>query len=253
MPRLPGARPDLRGDGGVTRIRPDGDPRSRVRAILRRLRVAYPDARCSLDFETPWQLLVATILSAQCTDERVNAVTPALFARFPEPAEMLAATQEEVARAIFKTGFHNQKARSLRGAAEAVIERHGGRVPRRTEQLVRLPGVGRKTAAVVTGNAFGRREGIAVDTHVGRLTRRLALTTETDPVAVERTLMELVPRAAWVDWSHLLIFHGRAVCLARAPRCDACVLLDLCPEGLDRARSTSKLVQAARARSEASR
>ena len=230
----------------MSRIRAGGDPDARVRAILRRLRSAYPDARCSLDFATPWQLLVATILSAQCTDERVNAVTPGLFARFPEPADMLAATQEEVAAAIFTTGFHNQKARSLRGAAEAVIERHGGRVPRRTEQLVRLPGVGRKTAAVVTGNAFGRREGIAVDTHVGRLSRRLGLSAETDPVAVERTLMELVPRAAWVDWSHLLIFHGRAVCLARAPRCDACVLLDLCPEGLARARSARKASQSAR-------
>jgi len=237
----------------VTRVGPDAEPRSRARAIVRRLRVAYPDARCSLDFESPWQLLVATILSAQCTDERVNAVTPGLFARFPEPADMLAATQDELARAIFKTGFHNQKARSLRGAAEVVIERHGGRVPRRTEQLVRLPGVGRKTAAVVTGNAFGRREGIAVDTHVGRLTRRLGLSTETDPVAVERTLMELVPRAAWVEWSHLLIFHGRAVCVARAPRCDACVLLDLCPEGLSRARSTRKAAQVARARPAAPR
>ena len=230
----------------MSRVRPDSEPRSRVRAILRRLRVAYPDARCSLDFETPWQLLVATILSAQCTDERVNAVTPALFARYPGPAEMLAATQDEVARAIFKTGFHNQKARSLRGAAEAVIERHGGRVPRRTEQLVRLPGVGRKTAAVVTGNAFGRREGIAVDTHVGRLTRRLGLSVETDPVAVELTLMQLVPRTAWVDWSHLLIFHGRAVCLSRAPRCDACTLLDLCPEGLARADFATKAAQPAR-------
>ena len=237
----------------MSRVRPDGEPRSRVRAILRRLRVAYPDARCSLDFETPWQLLVATILSAQCTDERVNAVTPGLFARYPGPAEMLAATQDEVARAIFKTGFHNQKARSLRGAAEAVIELHGGRVPRRTEQLVRLPGVGRKTAAVVTGNAFGRREGIAVDTHVGRLTRRLGLSIETDPVAVELTLMQLVPRTAWVDWSHLLIFHGRAVCLSRAPRCDACTLLDLCPEGLARAGSATKAAQPARSRPAARR
>jgi endonuclease-3 len=174
---------------------------------------------------------VATILSAQTTDERVNMVTPALFARYPGPQAFADADEGEIAKVIFQTGFHNQKARSLRGAALAVLERHGGKVPRRTEQLVRLPGVGRKTAAVVSGNAFGRREGIAVDTHVGRLTRRLGLTVETDPERVERELMQIVPRAAWVEWSHLLIWHGRAVCISRAPRCPECVLLDLCPEG----------------------
>ena len=228
------------------RVGPGSEPARRVRAILRRLRLSYPDARCSLDFTTPWQLLVATILSAQCTDERVNAVTPGLFARFPDPADLLAASQAEVAEAIFRTGFHNQKARSLRGAAEAVIERHGGNVPRRPAELVKLPGVGRKTAAVVSGNAFGRREGIAVDTHVGRLVRRLGLTVAADPVIVERELMEVVPRAAWVEWSHLLIFHGRAVCSARSPRCDACVLLDLCPEGLSRRGSATKPARSAR-------
>jgi endonuclease-3 len=218
----------------VSRLSTSSPAESRVRAILRRLRTAYPGARCSLDFTTPWELLVATILSAQCTDERVNQVTPELFRRYPDPQAFADADEGEIAQAIFQTGFHNQKARSLRGAALAVLERHGGRVPRRTEQLVRLPGVGRKTAAVVSGNAFGRREGIAVDTHVGRLSRRLGLTVETDPERVERELMRLVPRAAWIEWSHLLIWHGRAVCSARAPRCDECILLDLCPEGQDR-------------------
>jgi endonuclease III len=215
----------------MSRLGPSSPPQNRVRAILRRLRLEYPDARCSLDFTTPWELLVATILSAQCTDERVNMVTPELFRRYPDPQAFAGAEQGEIAKAIFQTGFHNQKARSLRGAALAVLERHDGRVPRRTEQLVRLPGVGRKTAAVVSGNAYGRREGIAVDTHVGRLTRRLGLTVEMDPERVERELMELVPRPAWIEWSHLLIWHGRAVCTARAPRCSECVLLDLCPEG----------------------
>ena len=218
----------------MSRIGPSSPPERRVRAILRRLRLEYPDARCSLDFTTPWELLVATILSAQCTDERVNMVTPGLFRLFPDPQAFADADEGEIAKAIFQTGFHNQKARSLHGAAIAVLERHGGKVPRSTEQLVKLPGVGRKTAAVVSGNAFGRREGIAVDTHVGRLTRRLGLTAETAPERVERELMAIVPRSAWVEWSHLLIWHGRAVCIARSPRCPECVLLDLCPEGQSR-------------------
>ena len=220
----------------MSRLNASSPPERRVRAILRRLRAAYPGARCSLDFTTPWELLVATILSAQCTDERVNMVTPGLFRRYPDPQAFADADEGEIAKAVFQTGFHNQKARSLRGAAVAVLERHDGRVPRRTEQLVRLPGVGRKTAAVVSGNAFGRREGIAVDTHVGRLSRRLGLTTETDPERVERELMAIVPRPAWIEWSHLLIWHGRAICLSRSPRCEECVLLDLCPEGQSRVR-----------------
>lgn len=215
----------------MSRINAGSAPERRVRAILRRLRAQYPDARTSLDFTTPWDLLVATILSAQCTDERVNMVTPELFRRYPDPQAFADADEGEIARAVFQTGFHNQKARALRGAALAVLERHGGKVPRSTAQLVRLPGVGRKTAAVVSGNAYGRREGIAVDTHVGRLSRRLGLTTATDPVQAERDLMALVPRSAWIEWSHLLIWHGRAVCISRAPRCLECVLLDLCPEG----------------------
>jgi endonuclease-3 len=215
----------------VSRIDAGAAPERRVRAILRRLRAQYPDARTSLDFTSPWELLVATILSAQCTDERVNMVTPELFRRYPDPQAFAGADEGEIAKAVFQTGFHNQKARALRGAALAVLERHDGKVPRSTAQLVRLPGVGRKTAAVVSGNAYGRREGIAVDTHVGRLSRRLGLTTATDPVQAERDLMALVPRSAWIEWSHLLIWHGRAICTSRAPRCSECVLLDLCPEG----------------------
>jgi len=202
-----------------------------TRAIMKKLEKQHPNADTELHYSTPYELLVATILSAQCTDERVNMVTPELFRRYPDPQAFADAEEGEIAKAIFQTGFHNQKARSLRGAALAVLERHDGKVPRTTAQLVQLPGVGRKTAAVVSGNAFGRREGIAVDTHVGRLTRRLGLTTESDPEKVERDLMEIVPRPAWVEWSHLLIWHGRAVCNARAPRCPECVLLDLCPEG----------------------
>jgi endonuclease-3 len=198
----------------MSRLGPSSPPANRVRAILRRLRVAYPDARCSLDFTTPWELLVATILSAQCTDERVNMVTPGLFRQYPDPQAFADADERDIAKAIFQTGFHNQKARSLHGAAVAVLERHGGRVPRSTEQLVRLPGVGRKTAAVVSGNAFGRREGIAVDTHVGRLTRRLGLTSETDPEKVERELMGPAPGLGRVVASaHLARPRGLPVAL----------------------------------------
>jgi endonuclease-3 len=202
--------------------------------VLRRLRRAYPDAHIALRYGSPWELLVAVILSAQCTDARVNEVTPGLFARYPTPAALLGASEQDVARAIFPTGFHNQKARSLRGAAHAVLERHGGEVPPSLDELDALPGVGRKTAAVVSGNGFGRNEGIAVDTHVGRLVRRLGFTDETDPDRVERVLRELVPRRAWTQLTHLMIAHGRAVCTARSPRCGECVLLSLCPEGQKR-------------------
>jgi endonuclease-3 len=215
----------------VSRVGPDSSPEQRMRAVLRRLRAAYPEARTALDFRTPWELLVATVLSAQCTDARVNQVTPALFERYPGPEAFAAADQEELARAIFSTGYHNQKARSLRGAGQAVVARFGGNVPRRLADLVTIPGVGRKTAAVVLGNAYGRHEGIAVDTHVGRIVRRLGFTTETDPVKVEHVLLRLVPRRTWTLFTHLFIAHGRAVCTARAPRCPGCVLLSLCPEG----------------------
>jgi endonuclease-3 len=205
-----------------------------MRTVLRRLRAAYPEARTALEFRTPWELLVATVLSAQTTDARVNQVTPALFERYPDPQAFAEADQDELSRAIFATGYHNQKARSLRGAGRAVMERFGGKVPRSLDQLVTIPGVGRKTAAVVLGNAYGRHQGIAVDTHVKRLVGRLGFADTDDPVKIERVLQELVPRRTWTLFTHLFISHGRAVCTARAPRCPDCVLLSLCPEGQSR-------------------
>ncbi|HSM14358.1 MAG TPA: endonuclease III [Thermoanaerobaculia bacterium] len=203
--------------------------RQRAGEILGRLRSEYPDAHCALDHRDPLELLVATILSAQCTDARVNQVTPELFRRFPRARDYAEAGLDELERLIQSTGFFRNKARSLQGLGAALVERHGGEVPSTMEELVELPGVGRKTANVVLGNAFGIDEGIVVDTHVGRLARRLALTREEDPVRVERDLVELFPRAAWTLLAHLLISHGRAVCRAPRPRCAQCVLADLCP------------------------
>jgi endonuclease-3 len=203
--------------------------RERTAELLARLEAAYPDARCALDHGGSLELLVATILSAQCTDVRVNQVTPALFRRYPTAADYAQAPLAELEEAIRPTGFFRNKARSLRGLGAALVERHGGRVPETMAELVRLPGVGRKTANVVLGNAFGRDEGIVVDTHVGRLARRLGLTREDDPEKVERDLMELVPRGKWTLWAHLLIAHGRAVCRAPRPRCGECPVADLCP------------------------
>jgi endonuclease-3 len=209
----------------------DEAERRRMSIVLRRLRKAYPDAGIALHFRTPWELLVATALSAQCTDVRVNQVTPGLFARYPTVEAFAGASQEELAKAVYPTGYHNQKAKALRGAAKLIVERYGGVVPRRLDELVELPGVGRKTAAVVLGNAFGLHQGIAVDTHVGRIVRRLGFTAEIDPVKVERLLLELVPRRTWTLFTHLLIAHGRAICQSRTPLCLDCVLLSLCPEG----------------------
>jgi endonuclease-3 len=207
------------------------DTRRAVRApmILERLDAALPDARIALDFTTTWELLAATILSAQSTDERVNRVTPALFARFPDPAATAAATQEEVETLIGELGLFRNKAKNLRAAAALIVERHGGEVPADMDALIALPGVARKTANVVLANAFGILEGIAVDTHVGRLARRLALSRATDPVGVERDLMRIYPRERWLAVSDLLIHHGRGACDARARRCDECPIEDLCP------------------------
>jgi len=203
--------------------------RARTATLLGRLESAYPDAHCALDHRSPLELLVATILSAQCTDARVNQVTPELFARYPDAAAYAEADLEEVERRIQSTGFFRNKAKSLVGLGRALVERHGGEVPRTMAELTALPGVGRKTANVVLGNAFGLDEGIVVDTHVGRLSKRLGLTRHDDPVKVEADLVKLVPREAWTLWSHLLIFHGRQVCKAPRPRCAECVLADLCP------------------------
>jgi endonuclease-3 len=200
-----------------------------TREVVKRLRHEYPDAHTELDFSGPYQLLVATILSAQTTDVRVNIVTPALFARFPS-IETLAAADPAVLETIIRsTGFFRAKAKSLIGMATAVMARFGGVIPATMDELVTLPGVGRKTANVVLGNAFHRDEGIVVDTHVTRLSERLGLTVETDPVKIELDLMRVVPRDDWTMFSHLLIFHGRRVCTARAPAHDRCVLAMICP------------------------
>jgi endonuclease III len=197
--------------------------------VYRRLEREYPDAHCELDYRTPFQLLVATILSAQCTDKRVNMVTPALFAKYPSPAALAAAPREDLETEIKSTGFFRSKSKSISGMSQAVAERHGGEVPATMVELVELPGVGRKTANVVLGNAFGKNEGVVVDTHVARVSARLGLTRETDPIRIEQDLMPLFPRETWRMLSHLLIFHGRRVCIARTPKCEVCVLNDICP------------------------
>jgi endonuclease-3 len=203
--------------------------RRRAGEILDRLAAEHPDAHIALNWSTPLELLVATILSAQCTDVRVNQVTETLFRCLRRPQGYLAVPVEELERAIQPTGFFRQKTAAIRGCCAAILERHGGEVPETTAELVALPGVGRKTAAVVASNAFGRREGIAVDTHVRRLSRRLGLTRHSDPDKIERVLMQLYPRERWLQVSDVLIFHGRRVCHARSPRCDVCSVTDLCP------------------------
>ncbi|HEY5939714.1 MAG TPA: endonuclease III [Gemmatimonadales bacterium] len=200
--------------------------------ILSLLKEAYPDARCALEHRNAYELLCATILSAQCTDVRVNMVTPALFARYPTPFELARAKPADVEEIIKSTGFFRNKTRSLIGMAQAVVADHGGEVPRTMEELRQLPGVGRKTANVVLSNAYGTNEGVTVDTHVTRLSRLLGLTRDTDPVKIEEDLMRLYPREDWGILSHLLIFHGRQVCIARRPRCGECVLARLCPSSL---------------------
>ncbi len=201
----------------------------RATEILLRLDQEYPDARCALVHRDPLELLVATILSAQCTDARVNLVTPALFARCPTPADYATVPTAELEALIRSTGFFRNKARSLNALGAALVERHDSRVPESMAELVALPGVGRKTANVVLGNAFGKNEGIVVDTHVARLARRLGLARAENPVAIERELVPLFPRARWADLAHLLIAHGRAVCKAPRPRCAGCALGPLCP------------------------
>jgi endonuclease III len=207
----------------------DRDAAVRAPLILDRLQAAMPDARIALEYGSRWQLLAATLLSAQSTDERVNRVTAVLFARCPDPATTAAASQEELEAIIGELGLFRNKARNLRAAAALVVERHGGEVPATMVELCALPGVARKTANVVLANGFGINEGIAVDTHVGRLARRLQLSVAEDPVAVERDLMRCYPQERWLEVSDLLIHHGRRTCDARRPACDACVIEDLCP------------------------
>jgi len=207
----------------------DRGPSVRAPLVLARLREAMPDARIALEFASRWQLLAATLLSAQSTDERVNRVTRVLFARFPDPSSTAAAEVSELESIVSELGLFRNKARNLRAAAALIVEQHGGEVPATMEELCALPGVARKTANVVLANGFGIHEGIAVDTHVGRLARRLLLSGAEDPVAVERDLMGLFPRTEWLAVSDLLIHHGRRTCAARGPACDACVIEDLCP------------------------
>jgi endonuclease-3 len=201
----------------------------RAAELARRFPTIYPDAHCELDHANAFQLLVATILSAQCTDKRVNLVTPALFARFPDARALAAGSQEEVEEFVRSTGFYRNKATNLRAMAADLVARHAGEVPATMEELTALAGVGRKTANVVLGNAFNRAEGVVVDTHVARLSARLGLTRATDPVKIEADLMALLPRDRWTLWSHWLIFHGRRRCAARKPDCAGCELNDLCP------------------------
>ena len=201
----------------------------RVATLLDLLREHYPDAKCALNFETPLQLLIATILSAQCTDERVNMTTPALFAQYPTAAALAGASQEAIEELVRSTGFFRNKAKSVREACADIVAKHGGEVPRDLDALTALRGVGRKTANVVLGNAFGIPSGIVVDTHVTRLSNRLGLTAEQDAVKIEFALQPLVPRESWVLFSHWLILHGRAVCNAKKPRCSQCPLAPHCP------------------------
>jgi len=202
-----------------------------VERLIRLLKEAHPDATCALTHANPFQLLVATILSAQCTDVRVNMVTPVLFAKYPDAESMSRAPQADLERIVRTTGFFRNKAKSIRGASERLVSEYGGAVPRTMEELLSLPGVARKTANVVLGVGHGVSEGIVVDTHVARVSRRLGLSRAKNAVEIERDLMGRIPREEWILFSHLLIFHGRRVCVARKPRCESCSVFELCPSG----------------------
>ena len=201
----------------------------RAAELLERLPNIYPGAHCELEFTNPLELLVATILSAQCTDKRVNMTTPAVFARCRSARDYAEISQEEMEEMVRSTGFYRNKAKNIRAMGAALVAYHGGKVPETLEELAALPGVGRKTANVVLGNAFSKNEGVVVDTHVGRLSQRLGLTKFSDPVRIEKDLMKLFPRKVWTDLSHWLIFHGRRRCAARKPDCPGCELRDICP------------------------
>ncbi len=216
MPRLPARKKQI----------------ARAAEVLDRLKIHYPDATCSLDYTTPLQLLVATILSAQCTDQRVNLVTPGLFARFPDAPSFAAADILEIEQLIRSTGFYHNKARHIQGAAQKIMTDFGGEVPRSMAQLLTLPGVARKTGNVVLAHAFGINAGVTVDTHVRRLTNRLGFTQHAEPIKIEQDLIAILPQPDWENWSIRLIYHGRAVCNARHPHCEVCFLADICPKVL---------------------
>ncbi len=204
--------------------------KKRALKVAELLKKEYPEATCALVHETPFELLIATILSAQCTDERVNIVTKDLFAKYPTPAELGAVPIKRLEKLIQSTGFFRNKAKSIHGCCEKLVQEHNGKVPADMEQLVHLPGVGRKTANVVLGTAFGIASGVVVDTHVTRLSNRLGLTTHEDAVKIERDLMQQLPAEEWIDFSHRLIWHGRRICKARRPLCGSCVLEKVCPK-----------------------
>jgi len=209
--------------------RPQDERRARARKIVARLERAYPDATCALHHSSALELVVATILSAQCTDARVNMVTPTLFAKYRTASDYAAAEPQVLEREIQSTGFFRNKTKSIIGMAQALVAHHGGQVPDTMDALTALPGVGRKTANVILGTWFKKNEGVVVDTHVHRLTRLMKLTRQDDPVKIERDLMELLPREKWTWWSHTLIQHGRQICIARRPKCEECVVNKLCP------------------------
>ncbi len=212
----------------MKRPRTAAERKERIAEILRRLDRMYPDASCALRHSSPWELLVATILSAQCTDKRVNEVTPGLFAKYPTPRDFAATAPEALAPDIRSTGFFNNKAKSIAGAARKIVNDFGGQVPQTIEELLTVPGAARKTANVVLGTAYGIASGVVVDTHVQRIAARLDLTKETDPVKIERDLMKFLPRERWIRFSHQIILHGRALCVARKPKCAACDLNSVC-------------------------
>lgn len=220
-------RPSARGLK-APRPRTAAERKARLEHILNALDRLYPQATCALHHRNAWELLVATILSAQCTDERVNKVTPALFAKYPTIQDFAAASQDELAQDIRSTGFFNNKAKSIIGAARAIVSRHGGQVPQTMEALLEIPGVARKTANVVLGTAFGIASGVVVDTHVQRIARRLDLTRHTDPAKIERDLMQLIPHERWILFSHQMIHFGRNICVAKKPKCSACPIAPDC-------------------------
>ena len=205
------------------------DRKKRTAEIIKRLKRTYPDAHCALNHTNPFELLIATILSAQCTDERVNIVTADLFRKYRGPEDFVKASQQELERDVHSTGFFRNKAKNIKAASQRLIEVYGGEIPRTMEEILTLGGVARKTGNVVLGNAFGIASGVVVDTHVSRLSQRLGLTDQTTPEKIERDLQELVPKKDWVMFSHWLIFHGRQICNARKPKCHECVLADICP------------------------
>jgi endonuclease III len=223
----------------MTKPKNQAERKARVQVILNTLDEMYPNATCALLHRNPWELLVATILSAQCTDKRVNEVTPGLFAKYPTPEDFAAVRPEALANDIRSTGFFNNKAKSIVGAAKKIVNEFGGKVPRSLEELITVPGAARKTANVVLGTAYNIASGVVVDTHVQRVSRRLDLTKQTDPVKIEQDLIKIIPRERWILFAHQIIHHGRALCIARKPKCAECKLSPVC-YALDKTKSYSE-------------